>query len=357
MYSTTAYIYQNITRVLLVDTDGGYFNIRFSPVYAKSLTIAKGVDNVLLFEFINQDQKPVNITGSSFVFRIISQNGDRLLLEKPMEILAPTVGRAKAVITAEETWPWIAEPASYSIQRSSGNYVQAVYVDADAQARADCFIVDSVLPQFIPSSDLTIPTVYGKSNQMEPGPTSWPDWALEPQPQNSIMLTEFYSSHINTSQQSLTTIKMDLDHYTGTVKFQAAQDYESIWYDVTENWNFLDETSTQYFNVVGFHPLIRACFNSSQGYGASATAVVDAQGVITAINLVNSGSGYLAPPRVQILGNGAGAQAVATVGNDGQVGSIILISGGSGYTPLQVQSSQRATVLITTGTITNLQYR
>jgi len=357
MYSTTAYIYQNITRVLLVDTSGGYFNMRYSLVYAKSLTINKGVDNVLLFEFINQDQKPVNITGSSFVFRLLSQNGDRLLIEKPMEILAASVGRAKAVISAEETWSWVAQPASYSIQRAAGNYVQAVLVDANSQARADCNIVDSVLPEFVPSFPLTIPTVYGKGKQMASGPTNWPDWALDPQPQNAIQMTEFYSSNIDSSQQNLTTIKMDMDHYTGTVKFQAAQDYQSVWYDVTQNWNFLDETSTQYFNVVGFYPLLRACFNSSQGYGASATAQVSPEGVVTGIAINNRGSGYIAPPRIQILGNGAGAKAVATVGLDGSIGTITLTSGGSGYTPIQEQSSQRATVLITTGAITDLQYR
>lgn len=356
-YSTTMYVYQQITRVLLVDTSGGYFTLRYSPVYAKSLTVNKGVDNVLLFEFINQDQKPVNITGSSFVFRLVSQNGDRLLLEKPMEILAASVGRAKVVLDSQDTIDIVAQPASYSIQRTAGNYVQAVYVDANSQARGDCDIMDSVFPEFIPSAPLTIPTIYGKSQQVTPGPTSWPDWALEPQPQNSIMMTEFFSSHIDTSQQSLTTVKMDMEHYTGTVKFQAAQDYESVWYDVTENWNYFDETSTQYFNIVGFYPLIRACFNNSQGYGASATAVVSPEGVLTAITLNNAGYGYLAPPRVQILGNGAGAEAVATIGVDGQVSTITVISGGSGYTPIQVQSSQRATVLITNGTITNLQYR
>jgi hypothetical protein len=331
--------------------------MRYDPVYAKSLTINKGVDNVLLFEFINQDQKPVNITGSTFVFRLLSQNGDRLLLEKPMEILAASVGRVKVVLDSQDTIDIVAQPASYSIQRAAGNYVQAVYVDANSQARADCNVVDSILPEFVPSAPLTIPTIYGKENQVQPGPTSWPDWALQPQPQSTIMPTEFYSSYINSSQQSLTTVKMDMDHYTGTVKFQAAQDYESVWYDVTENWNFLNESSTQYFNVVGFYPLIRACFNNSQGYGASATAEVSDAGVVTGINLTNAGSGYLAPPKVQILGNGAGADALATIGVDGQVSSIAVVAGGSGYTPLQVQSSRRATVLITTGYIIDLQYR
>ena len=82
MYSTTAYLYQQIIRVLLIDTSGGYFTARYDPVYAKTLTVNKGVDNVLLFEFINQDQKPVNITGSTFRFRLMNQAGNELLLER-----------------------------------------------------------------------------------------------------------------------------------------------------------------------------------------------------------------------------------------------------------------------------------
>ena len=152
MYSTTAYLYQQITKVLLVDTGAGEtFTYRYDPVYAKTLTVNKGVDNVLLFEFINQEEKPVNITGSTFVFRLLNQTGDQVLIEKPMTILAPTVGRAKVVLETAETINLIAEPASYSIQRSQGSYVEAVYVDANSQARADCNIVDSILPTFLMS--------------------------------------------------------------------------------------------------------------------------------------------------------------------------------------------------------------
>jgi hypothetical protein len=203
---------------------------------------------------------------------------------------------------------------------------------------------------------LTIPTIYGKAQQLQPGPSSWPDWALYPQPVNTTQLTEFYSSHIPTSGQSLTTVKMDLDHFTGTIKFQAADTYESVWYDVTQSWEFYNETSTQYFNVVGFYNLIRGAFNNSQGFGASATPVI-VDGVVTAINVNNSGQGYVAPPKVQILGNGSGAEAIVTSVGNGAIGAIEVTNGGSGYLPLQYQGTIAATVLITTGYITNLQYR
>ena len=119
MYSTQVYIYQQITRVLLMDTGAGEtFIYRYSPVYAKQLTINKGVDNVLLFEFINQEEKPVDITGSTFMFRAISQDGAELLLEKPMVILNGSTGRAKVQFSGSELLEVLAQPANYSIQRT-----------------------------------------------------------------------------------------------------------------------------------------------------------------------------------------------------------------------------------------------
>ncbi len=356
MYSTTVYLYQQITKVLLIDTSGGYFTARYDPVYAKQLTINKGVDNVLLFEFINQDEKPVNITGSSFVFRVVNQTGDELLITKPMEILSAALGRVKVVLNTEDTINIQAQPASYSIQRAAGNYVQAAYVDANSQARADCNIVDSILPQFIPSAECTVPDLYGKNNFVGTAPTNWPDWALTPQPQNAIQMTEFYSSFMPTNGSSLTTVKFDLVGYTGTVKVQAAQNYESVWYNVSETREYLSETVTDYFNIVGFHPLLRLALNNSIGYGAQGNVVVT-DGVVTGITITNAGYNYIAPPHIQILGNGSGAEATCTIGDNGQIAGVTIVNGGSGYVPFQFQGSISATAVFTNGRIENVQYR
>lgn len=356
MYSTSVYLYQQIVRVLTIDISGAYFTARYDPVYAKYLTINKGVDNVLLFEFINQDQKPVNITGNSFVFRLVSQDGTTLLLEKPMEILSATVGRAKVVLDTQDIINFKAQPASYSIQRTQGNYVQAVYVDDNSQARGDANIMDSVFPQFVPSAEVTVPDVYGKNQYTQTAPTSWPDWALTPQPINAIQDTEFYSSHIPTNGTSFNTIKFDLVHYTGTVKIQAAENYESVWVDVTESRSYLDATKSDYFNVIGYYPLMRLALNNSIGYGAQGTVVV-INGVVVGVQITNPGTQYQAGPYVQILGNGSGAEAYAVVGGQGEVDTVVIVSGGSGYTPIQFQSSVNATVLFSNGLIQNVQHR
>jgi hypothetical protein len=356
MYSTTVYLYQQITRVLLVDTTGGYFQARYEPVYAKTLTVNKGVDNVLLFEFINQDQKPVNITGSTFKFRLMNQAGDQLLAEKSMDVLSAATGRVRVVLAPEDTNDIVAQPGSYSIERIQGSYHQAAFTDANAGARADCDIVDSIYPEFVPSQMVTIPTITGKNQTVSAAPTGWPDWALNPQPLNSTQKTEFYSSHMTTNGSSLTTVKMDLIHYTGTLKLQGAQDYESEWYNVTESREFLDATQSVYFNAVGYHPLLRIALNTSIGYGATANATV-VDGVVQSINLTNFGNSYVAAPYVQILGYGSGATATATVSPNGTVATITVTNGGSGYLPLQFEGSTAATVVLSNGVVENIQYR
>ena len=382
MYSTQLYLYQQITQVLSIDTGAGTsFTYRYNPVYAKVLTINKGIDNVLLFEFVNQNEKPVNITGSNFVFRVIDTEGVTVLLEQPMVILNATTGRAKVTLMASQLLEILAQPAYYSITRASGNLTEPVFVDAQSGSRAPLMVVDSVLPQYLPSRPLTIPTVkitaqgsadgtsfgnYGGGYYWNGNPNGANYW-------NSFALTEYYSSFIKPIQ-GVTTIQMTLDGYTGTIKAQAAADYEAVPYNVTESTTYLNHTGTIYLNVIGWHPLLRVCFNNSifsvpggNGIPAQAYAICE-DGVVTSINVQNAGSGYLAPPKINILGEGSGATAEATIGGNGEIASITVTNGGSGYwlvpnaginTPYYPvpPNNQGAMVVISTGYVIDLLYR
>lgn len=381
MYSTQAYIYQQITRVLLMDTGAGEtFIYRYDPVYAKQLTINKGVDNVLLFEFINQEEKPVNITGSSFLFRVINTNGDKLLLEKDMVILNGPTGRAKVTLNSSELLEVLAQPANYSIQRISGNLREAVFTNAQAGARAPANIVDSILPQYVPSAPLTIPTTKLSAQASLDG-TAWGSyspgtyWSGNPNGGNywnSFANTEFYSSFIEPTS-SVTTVQMTLVGYTGTIKAQAAENYQSVWYNVSESTTYYNETRTIHMNIVGWYPLVRLCFNNSvfavpdqPGTPALAYAITE-NGVVTSINVVNGGSGYLAPPKINIIGDGSGATAEATI-SGGVVTGITVTNGGSGYWYLpnagmgagvypNAPNQTGAAVIISTGYVVDLLYR
>jgi hypothetical protein len=383
MYSTQAYIYQQITRVLLIDTGAGEtFTYRYDPVYAKRLTINKGVDNVLLFEFINQEEKPVNITGSSFVFRAIDQKGTKLLVDEPLVILNGPTGRAKVTLSAEQLLEIQAQPANYSITRTSGNLTEAVFTNAQAGARAPVDIVNSVMPTFVPSSELTIPTIE-LSNQVQYGGTAYGQypggvyWNGNPNGGsywNSYNNTEYFSSYIE-PRGPVTTVQMDLIGYTGTIKAQWAENYQSLWYNITESTTYLNQTKTIYMNIIGWYPILRLAFNNSvfaspdqPGYPAIAVAYC-VDGLVTSITVLDGGSGYLAPPKIDIVGDGAGAPAVATISDTGQVVGITVTNPGSGYWPLPSTpnpgaspspvpaSQQGAIVVISTGFVVNLMYR
>jgi hypothetical protein len=382
MYSTQAYIYQQITQVLLMDTGAGEtFIYRYDPVYAKQLTINKGVDNVLLFEFINQQEKPVNITGSTFVFRVINTESDEILIQEPMVILNAPTGRAKVTLSSSQLLEVLAQPANYSIQRTQpGGLTEAVFTNAQAGASAPVNIVDSVLPQYVPSAPLTIPTTK-LSAQFSYDGTTWsqfpanPYWSGNPNGgnyYNSFLNTEFFSSFIE-PQNSVTTVQMTLDGYTGTIKAQGAENYQSIWYNVTESTTYLNKTGTIYMNIVGWHPLLRIAFNNSifavpdqPGTPAIAFATTT-DGVVTSITVTNGGTGYLAPPKINIIGSGAGATAVAQV-SGGVVTGITVTNGGSGYWYLpnagmgpgiypNNANQTGAAVVISTGYAVDLLYR
>ena len=102
---------------------------------------------------------------------------------------------------------------------------------------------------------------------------------------------------------------------------------------------------------------------------AIAYAMVN-DGVIESIVMVQNGAGYAAAPKINIIGNGAGAICEAVWSPEtGSVTAINVINGGSGYwripnaiinggvnTPIPPQN-QGASVIISTGYIENLLYR
>lgn len=362
MYSTTAYLYQQLTKVLIIETGVGYVTERYMPVYAKKLTVNRGVDNVLLFEFVNQDQKPVNITGSTFLFRLIGQSGNEVLLAKSMVVLSSSLGRVKVTLTKEETSAIESQSASYSIEKTSGALITAVFTDAGAGARGPVDIVNSIFPDFIPSYELTIPTVdVNATIDYNGGAASeYPAWNQTASVNAPTQSNEFYSSNI-VSANGTTTVQMNLVNYSGTIKAQAAQDHQSLWYNVTDSTTYTNETATVYLNIVGFHPLLRVAFNNSlwpsgstSGVAATATATV-VDGVVTAITVTSAGSGYIAPARVSIIGDGAGATATSTFSN-GSLTGITVTDGGSGYRPVPA-GGIAAKVVIDTGRVEDILYR
>ena len=241
MYSTAAYLYDQKHDVLLLDTSGSYFTARWRPVYSKKLVLNKGVDNNILFTFLNQDQKPVNITGKTFTFRAISQDGAEELFAKDLTLVSASKGQSKLLVTSQELDSIEAQPANYSLEyldATTGQY-RPVFVDDNAGARSMLAIVDSVYPQFTTSTVVTVPDQAGHDVE--------------------------YTSTIFDNQGPTVTYQIITNAFTGNVQIQGASDTDNAWYNIGNVIAFTASTATSYANVSGFHPLMRLKITTTSG--------------------------------------------------------------------------------------------
>jgi hypothetical protein len=212
MFTTQVYLYSEKYKVVLTDPTQAVAARRYPQVYAKTLTLHKGTDNVLIFNFINQDQKPVNNSTATFTFKIMNSEGTDALLSKTMEDIDATKGTAKVTITEQDLDGITAQKGHYSIERSQSNsdLYDAVFVDDHQGGRGNLNIVDSVYPEHTESTSVTITVQYKPSS------------------------------------------------FTGIIALEGATDStDELWYDITADINLDDSSTTGYINVTGFHPYMR----------------------------------------------------------------------------------------------------
>ncbi len=244
MYSTSVYFY--IPRQTVVVYSGNSTR-RYDIVYAKNLTLNKGVDNKIQFQFLNQEQKPFDITGKDITFRLIDEGGSVILLQKLVNDLLPLKGICELVTTASEIEDIIPQYCSYSLEISDSDYDLPVFVNSNAGARGAIQVVDSTFPSFVPAIDVQIPT------------HSIPN-------ANTV---NYFTSVINTKDNPLLNIQCYLEDYSGVIVIYGSTvygaDLSTVGYEISNNGPYLSETSSQGYSISGFHPYIQIKFTSTTG--------------------------------------------------------------------------------------------
>ena len=279
--------------------------------YTKNLIASRGTDNQILIEFVNQDQKRVDLrdksiadiatTAGSFVVgqsyqiaivgdtdfaaigavynfkvgtifiatgigagtgtaslvtytdleftcRIISADDELLLLEKPLVVVNREAGQTKLVLTEEELDKIIPGNMSFSIEQTANNNLyEPVYVDDSAGTRGVIEIVDGILPLANNSSVLTIPE----------GQTAPP----------------IISSILNTDAVDTFTFQLIMDNYTGSIVVEGATDTDNQWYEIQTE--IVSESNLLIFNVFGYHPYVRFSMTDATDVGAGSFKIGD----------------------------------------------------------------------------------
>ena len=238
MYSTTVYSYiPRQTVVLYSGTSARRYNI----MYANNLKLNKGVSNKIQFQFLNQEQKPVDLTGKTISFRLISYNGSEVFFRKELTILLALKGLTQLEVTSAELSMVNPELCSYSLEINEGEL--PVFVNSDAGARGVIQVVNSVFPSFIPATSIQIPS--------------------HPTPNITHSVT-YNSSVVSGPDLPYATVQVGLDSYTGNVTVRGSTLPNTDWYDITSE-TYANTSSTVGYFIEGYHPYIKVEFANSTG--------------------------------------------------------------------------------------------
>lgn len=239
MYSTQ--IYQYIPRQLVV-IDIGSSPRRYENVYAKTLKLHKGSDSRLQFQFLNQEQKPVNITGKEITFRLISYDNNKILLQQSLVNTLALTGIAELRVHADSLSDIHTQKCYYSLELPDelGLNVPGL-MDKNGTGRGDIDIVNSVYPSHITAQQLSI---------------------------NAPVSGTYYSSVLPTKYNPKLTVQVGYAQFVGITTIQGSTDGTSNWYNI-EVFDYSDPLNpaggSDGYLVTGYHPYIKIKFDSTIG--------------------------------------------------------------------------------------------
>jgi hypothetical protein len=211
---------------------------RYNTVYAKNLKLHRGVDNRIQFQLISQEQKPIDITGKEITFRLIAADRKSILLQKALVSVLPITGIVELQVHANEIQHIKPQLCSYSLEIPVNEFDLPVFVDADSGARGVIEVVDSVLPKFTSSFQVTIP-----------------DHGASP----------YYSSVLINAGNKTLTVQSYMTDFTGNVRIQGSTIPDTDWYDIGPIHTYDNSSSCDSYNIEGFHPYLRVQINSESG--------------------------------------------------------------------------------------------
>ena len=218
-------------------------------MYAKNLKIHKGVMNKLQFQFLNQEQKNTNFsvyTNPRVIFRLINSVGNVELFKKQANMVYSLTGLVEVVLENTDVQDLPAEKLFYTLELVTDAGNSPIFLDNNAEVRGTITVEDSVLPNRVPSTVITIPS-HPILNPLNPVP--------------------YYSNTFQTDNKPYTWVQVKYADFIGDVQVQGSTSQsDTAWYDIDTPRSFIDATSeTEGFRVDGYHPFLRFKITSGAG--------------------------------------------------------------------------------------------
>jgi hypothetical protein len=144
MQKVQSYLYPN--RVILLANLAG-FTVENTIVYAKTVKIYNGVDNVIQFDIQNADQKRIDLsTLSNIELNIMDMSGNELL-ESPYAVTpTATAGIATVTIPSDDLIDLTEQNLKYSVTAVSNGNTIMLYCDSRFSAVGTIQLIGNAMP-------------------------------------------------------------------------------------------------------------------------------------------------------------------------------------------------------------------
>jgi hypothetical protein len=271
---TPVYYYNQRQTVVLVESGTAIATRRYETVYSKELTISKGVDNIIEFAFINQDQKKVDITGRDVTFRILSNDGTSQLLQKTLTPIYAATGLTSILISAADIELIEAQRCSYTLEIPVDSYNRPVFVDEYGGTRGVLNIIPGTQPSFVESTSVTVPSH---------------SWLI-----GAGANVTYYSSVIDTKERDRFTIQTNYSNFTGytTLEGSTVQDFTTS-YNIISRAAFNGYSATVANITVGSNTWITQSITDTANVFVGANVVTTAMPTNRHVVALGTGSGNI----------------------------------------------------------------
>jgi len=141
--------------------------------YAK---LAKGVKNTLQFNFLNGDQRPIDVSTKTFVFKMFDYATNKEVVSKNLTVLDDgetfaLKGKTQLMLTSNDIpVNFKTGQYTYSILQLLNTELLPTYIDGASDLHGKIEIVDGIIARFIPSDELAF--LQGQNNIYTSGPIS-----------------------------------------------------------------------------------------------------------------------------------------------------------------------------------------
>lgn len=261
MQEISFYLYPNNLDVFTnLDTWDG---MRYNKVYNPNIKIYGGVDNKIKIQVRNVDQKPINLTGFTMVFTLVSRDTQKLILEKDCTVYDIAQGSLSVNLLASELEGIEKGLYNYSIRRETRNTINS-----------EEYLVISSSPLYVDSQYGAVGTLEVLDN-VKGNPvysTVCKEWVKKLVYNTPSGNDDFYISGIVDARpqfntpQTLHTFQIFMNNYTGTFKIEGSISEggnPGVWTTVYDT--SYSEQTMDVQNITGKYNFFRFQYNPNLG--------------------------------------------------------------------------------------------